>query len=134
MSNGFFVNSEGYYERECSIVDGLAQGLIQVPVAPFSAKQVWDFETESWGRVPQIVPDKVTMRQARLALLGAGLLDDVEAALEAFPGVDGQAARIEWNYSSEVHRNKPFVLILGAQLNLDDEQLDQLFITAAGIE
>jgi len=80
------------------------------------------------------VPSKVTMRQARLALLGAGLLDDVEAALSAMEGPAGQAARIEWDYSSEVHRYKPFVIALGAQLELNDEQLDALFVAASQID
>lgn len=80
------------------------------------------------------VPDRVTMRQARLALLGAGLLDDVEAALAALEGAAGQAARIEWEYSQEVWRNKPFVQQVAGAISMSDEQLDQLFIIAAGIE
>ena len=80
------------------------------------------------------VPSKVTMRQARLALLQAGLLDDTEALIASLEGPEGQAARIEWDYSSEVFRNKPFVITLGAQLGLDDEQLDALFITASQID
>lgn len=81
-----------------------------------------------------VVPSKVTMRQARLALLGAGLLDDVETLLSSLEGPEGQAARIEWDYSSEVHRHKPFVQSLGSQLGLTEEQLDQLFITASQID
>lgn len=81
-----------------------------------------------------VIPQSVTMRQARLALLAAGLLDDVEAALASMAGDEGKAARIEWDYSSEVHRHKPFVLSLGAQLGLTGEQLDQLFIAASQID
>lgn len=81
-----------------------------------------------------VVPSKVTMRQARLALLQAGLLDDVEALIASLEGPEGQAARIEWDYSSEVFRNKTFVISLGTQLGLDDEQLDALFITASQID
>lgn len=81
-----------------------------------------------------VVPSKVTMRQARLALLQAGLLDDTEALIASLEGPDGQAARIEWDYSSEVFRNKPFVVALGSQLGLDDEQLDALFIAASQID
>lgn len=84
--------------------------------------------------IPKYVPQSVTMRQARLALLAAGLLDDVETALTSMEGDEGKAARIEWDYSSEVWRNKPFVQSLGTQLGLDDEQLDQLFITASQID
>lgn len=84
--------------------------------------------------IPVEVPTKVTMRQARLALLQEGLLDDTEALIASLEGPEGQAVRIEWDYSSEVHRHKPFVQSLGSQLGLDDEQLDQLFITASQID
>ena len=84
--------------------------------------------------VPVVIPSKVTMRQARLALLQAGLLDDTEALIASLEGPEGQAARIEWDYSSEVWRNKPFVVSLGSQLGLDDEQLDALFIAASQID
>lgn len=77
------------------------------------------------------MPTSVTMRQARLALLGAGLLQTVNDAVAGMPGVEGQAARIEWEYSQEVHRNKALVQALAPVLNLTDAQLDQLFVTAA---
>ena len=109
-------------------------GAIEVPFAPLDGRQVWNFETESWGAIPQYVPSKVTMRQARLALLQAGLLDDVEALIASLEGPEGQAARIEWDYSSEVFRNKPFVISLGTQLGLTEEQLDALFIAASQID
>ncbi len=82
---------------------------------------------------PPLDYSKVTMRQARLALLGAGLLDAVNAAVAAMPGAGGAAARIEWEYSSEVHRHKALVSALGPALGLTEAQLDQLFVTAAGI-
>lgn len=80
---------------------------------------------------PTPVPTAVTMRQARLALLGAGLLDDVEAAINSLPSPQKEAARIEWDYSSEVQRYNGFVSTLAPMLGLDDAALDQMFITAA---
>lgn len=80
---------------------------------------------------PPAVPQIVTMRQARLTLLGAGLLAGVEAAINALPEPQKSAARIEWDYSSEVHRGKPFVATLAAALGLTDAQLDALFTQAA---
>ena len=41
------------------------------------------------------VPQTVTMRQARLALLGAGLLAGVDAAIASLPEPDKSAAIIE---------------------------------------
>lgn len=77
------------------------------------------------------VPQTVTMRQARLALLQGGLLANVEVAINAMPSPQKEAAQIEWQYSSEVHRNKALVQTLGPALGLNDAQLDQLFIAAA---
>lgn len=82
---------------------------------------------------PPAVPERVTMRQARIALSRAGLIAQVEQALAAMEGQAGEEARIEWDYSSEVHRNKPFVVQLGLAIGLSSEQMDQLFITAAEI-
>ena len=73
---------------------------------------------------------KVTMRQARLALLNAGLLDTVNTSIAAMAGAQGTAARIEWEYSQEVQRDKGLVLALGTQLGLSSEQLDDLFTLA----
>lgn len=82
--------------------------------------------------VPQVpVPPAVSARQARLALLGAGMLDAVEQALQAMAGAEGQAARIEWEYATEIQRESPLVLGLGEALGLDASQIDQLFITAS---
>lgn len=80
------------------------------------------------------VPAVVTMRQARIALLGAGLLDDVEAAIDAIADpATRQAARITWDYSSEVQRHNGFVSMLAPAMGLTDEQLDQLFVAAAAL-
>lgn len=79
------------------------------------------------------VPEVVTMRQARLALFGAGLLSAVDAAIDALPSPQKEAARIEWEYSQEVHRDKALVQTLGPALGLTDAQMDALFIAASGL-
>lgn len=76
---------------------------------------------------------KVTMRQARLALLGAGKLPAVNAAIAAMQGAQGEAARIEWEYSQEVQRDRGLVSALSSQLGMTEEQLDALFTAAAAI-
>lgn len=79
------------------------------------------------------VPAAVTMRQARLALLGAGLLAGVKAAINALPSKQKEAAKIEWEYATDVQRSSGLVLMLGAALRLDDAALDALFIEAAAL-
>lgn len=80
---------------------------------------------------PQAVPQSVTMRQARMALLQAGLLQTVNDAIAAMPGIEGDAARIEWEFSSEVHRDKALVQSLAPTLRMTDAELDDLFTLAA---
>ncbi|MFM9829724.1 MAG: hypothetical protein ACKVOB_13445 [Sphingomonas sp.] len=76
----------------------------------------------------------VSMRQARLALLGAGLLDDVEAAINGIADAAARtAAQIDWEYATEVRRVSPLVASLGPALGLTDAQIDALFVAAAGI-
>lgn len=77
------------------------------------------------------VPQSVTMRQARLALLQTGLLEQVNTAVASLPGATGEAARIEWEFSSTVERNRPLVQSLSVALNLTPAQLDDLFMLAA---
>ena len=48
----------------------------------------------------QPVPQSVTMRQARLALLQAGKLQAVNNAISSMTCPQGESARIEWDYSN----------------------------------
>ena len=80
--------------------------------------------------LPPYAPSVVSMRQARLALLGAGLLASVDAAIDGLPSPQKEAARIEWEYATEVQRSSGLVPMMGAALSLAEAQLDSLFITA----
>ena len=80
------------------------------------------------------VPQAVTRRQARQALLLAGLLDNVPAAIETIPDpIARRMAQIEWEDSLEFVRSRPLVVQIGAALSLDGAALDQLFITASSL-
>lgn len=70
-----------------------------------------------------IAPTVVTMRQARLAMLKIGMLTGVNSTVANMPGAQGDAARIEWEFSSTVERHGP----LAQALCLTDAQLDDLF-------
>ena len=95
---------------------------------------LWDGETLTPPPPePPVAPSAVTMRQARLALLGAGLLDDIDAAINGLPSPQKEAARIEWEYSQEVQRHNGFVSVLAPILGLTEAQTDALFIAAAGL-
>lgn len=71
------------------------------------------------------IPSSVTMRQARLALLQAGLLAQVDAA------ITDPAAKIEWEYAQTVERTSSLTQSMAASLGLTEAQLDQLFSQAS---
>jgi len=73
---------------------------------------------------PVVIPD-ISMRQARLALLADGLLDDVEAALST------PEYKIWWEYSTIVERSNYLVNDVLKILGKSDEEIDQMFIGAS---
>ncbi len=82
---------------------------------------------------PSDVPQVVTMRQARLALLASGLLDDVNEAIAGMTGGDGEAARVEWEYAQDVRRDSSLVKAMAHSMLMSDADLDSLFKSAAVI-
>jgi len=77
------------------------------------------------------VPQSVTMRQARLALLGAGLLSSVETAIASMSEPERTAAQITWEFAQTVDRQFGMVPELAASLGMTDAQIDDLFIAAS---
>lgn len=73
------------------------------------------------------VPKEVTMRQARLALLDAGLLDTVTNAIA---NSADEVLKVEWEYAKDVDRAWNRLVELATSLGMTDEQLDNLFILA----
>lgn len=107
---------------------------INVPVAPLDARQVWDFDTEVWGDIPVAIPTIVTMRQARAALIMAGLHETVYDAINAIEDDQDRALALnEWERSQVVERNRGLVIELASAIGLTESQLDDLFIFAASI-
>jgi len=97
-----------------------------VPMSPEDIAQM-EADRES----PPAVPQSITRRQALLALLQAGLLDDVEAAVAEAD----RAVQIEWQHASVFERSHPLLLGIAARLDppLTEEQVDDLFRAAAAI-
>lgn len=78
------------------------------------------------------VPQSVTMRQARLALLAVGKLDMINTVIAGIePAAQRQAIQIEWEYAQTVDRNSPWVAGLAPALALSEADLDSLFVFAA---
>jgi hypothetical protein len=76
-----------------------------------------------------VVPESISPLQARKALRAAGLLDQVNAAVQAATP-DVQDA---WEFASEIQRDNPLIAQVAAGLGLTGGQVDQLFIQAAAL-
>lgn len=80
------------------------------------------------------VPASVTRRQAKQALAMAGLLANVQPAIDAIPdATQRQFVQIEWDDSQVFERNRPALIGLGMALGLDSDDLDALFIAAGSL-
>lgn len=99
----------------------------QIEMTP---EEIIEFE-KSRGPAHEPTPLVVTMRQARIALLNAGLLQAVNASIAAMPGTDGEKARIDWEFSQYVERNWQLVSLLAIDLGLSPVQVDDLFVAAS---
>ena len=73
------------------------------------------------------VPSVVTMAQAQLALLAAGHLDAVEAAVETMP----REAQILWRKANTVVRGDPLLIELAALFGLTEADIDALFVAGS---
>lgn len=114
-------------------VPGYAAHFVAVPD---DVEAGWRLVSGSWSApppAPPVIPQSVTMRQARLALLNHGLLANVQPAINALPEPQRTRAQIEWDYSNGLERGNSFVATLGVALGLDDAAIDSLFIEAAAL-
>jgi len=88
-----------------------AQGGVPVPYAP---------------QVPQS-PSTITAAQAKVALYRKGLLDSVEQAVLTYP----RDIQLWYQEAREWDRMNPYVLGIGMELGLTDNQVDELFAFAS---
>lgn len=104
------------------------------------AKELTSFEADlARSRVeaatrPTPVPKSVTKRQAFLALLTVGIREaDIRAIIATMPDSDREKAEIEFTYAASFERNHPLITIIGQSKNLNDEELNKLFIEASNL-
>jgi DnaJ-domain-containing protein 1 len=79
-----------------------------------------------------MVPQSVTRRQARQALLIAGKLSQVQPAIDAIADpLQRGMVQIEWDDSQTFERQRPTLIALATAIRLDDAEIDALFTHAA---
>lgn len=93
--------------------------------------KAYEFKYKNGSFVPftptPVIPTVVSMRQARLALLQEGLLNNVNSAIEQ----GNEADKITWEYATEVNRSDSLVQNMAIALQLSKTQLDDLFLLAS---
>ena len=82
---------------------------------------------------PSTVPQRVTARQAQLALLQGGYLPAVQAVINQLPLSVRDAAKIQWDKALYLERDNALLATLAAAVGLTAAQVDALFVTAAGL-
>ena len=105
-----------------------AQTQITTPLPPIEVEGGW---TEQWEvtEKPLFIPKTVTRFQALAALHLAGMLDSAEAAVAQGDFL----TKLAWANAQTFERNSPTLAALSGALGITSEQLDTLFITAAGL-
>ena len=104
-----------------------------------------DFDVERMGEYRLIdgaltlpapgVPQSVARAQGKAALIGAGMWAGVLAFVAAIADDTERAlAEVALHDTQTWQRNSPFLNAAKDGLGLTDEQLDELFVAAAGIE
>lgn len=129
----FAVINEGRVVNHAVAEEDFATACGWIPAGDSEIGDLWDGVTFTKPVVQVDVPASVTMRQARLALLSAGILDDIDTAIAGLPSPDKEQAKIEWEYSQEVQRHNSFVSVLASALGMSNKQIDDLFILAKNL-
>ena len=82
-----------------------------------------------------VVPQSVSRAQGKLALIGAGLWPAAIAFVEGITDPTQRAyAEVALHDTQEWRRDSPFLASAAAALDLSEEQLDTLFITAKELQ
>ncbi|OJV53257.1 MAG: hypothetical protein BGO36_10800 [Burkholderiales bacterium 68-10] len=86
----------------------------------------------TWEDASPAPPPAMPMREARLALLEAGLLDQVEAAIDAIKDPTArQAARIEWEYATALTPDSPAMRLLVSGAVATETQVSEVLTRRA---
>lgn len=99
---------------------------------PDQVGQGHTYDGATWTAPAAQVPQQVTRRQAKQALLLAGKLHLVQPAIDAIADATQRSlVQIEWDDSQVFERSRPTLMALATALGMSAGDLDALFIAAA---
>jgi hypothetical protein len=91
-------------------------------------------QTETDDGRPELVPQEVSPRQIRLALLAGGITPAfISAQIAAMPEPQRSAAQIEWEYATVIRRDHAMLNAMAVSMGMTDAQVDDLFRAAERI-
>lgn len=89
---------------------------------------------EEWFALKKICPASITPRQARQALILQGITDEmISSAFDSLPSPTRELAKVEWEYSLAIQRDRQLTNAVSTLLGWTQFQLDQLFVYAGGL-
>lgn len=113
---------------------GYEDGYVAIAHPAVGPDWTWDGTSFSAPPAPPPLPaepvTRVTTNQARLALLAAGKLDQVDAYVATM----GAAANTRWHYAAYIYRDSPLIAQAVADNIFTQAEIDELFEAAARIE
>lgn len=84
--------------------------------------------------IPVYVPQSISPKQIRRALLDLGKLNEVEDLINNLEDLELRSKlEIDWKFSTEFLRNNEFIVTLAPLIGLEEEDVDKLFIDASKI-
>lgn len=116
-----------------AIIDHPEFGEIPMTLAPQGATAALFAEAAAGAVAPYVappvpVPTSLPRLAFKAALLQAGLLDQVEAAVANADAL----TRLKWAEAVEFPRADPMIDALGQAIGLTPEAIDQMYVQAAG--
>jgi hypothetical protein len=94
----------------------------------------WDGKAFTTTQVAPKVPDRVTRRQAKEALIRAGLIEKVQGVIDATKDpLERAIAQNWWDEAPDFERAHPLLNQLASAMGLSADQLDTLFTQAASL-
>lgn len=129
-------------------------------VSPYTATQRFDFiirnnagngyiikelptQIEAWGytkeeeeerreeEIKELLPSLTCTKRVLVLMLeqlGKDYFEEIKPLIN-----NNRQAKLEWELCGEVKRDNPLVNIIGNELNINDKQIDKLFLYANGI-